>query len=128
MKVLKRIVTIVVMVCVCIAFGGIKVAEAATCPPHGTKKTVGSLKYYETTSHSFLHISEDLCIDPDTGEVIYSVTYRLVECYSTANYCDVTEICTSCGAITGKWNEKIHYLHTNPLCDQHRTKPIRTPY
>lgn len=128
MKVLKRIVTIVVMVCVCIAFGGIKVAEAATCPPHGAKKKEGRLLYYETTSHTDINVSQEWRKDPDTGEMILSVTYKPFVCYSTTEYCDVAEVCTSCGAVTGKWNEKIQYLHTNPLCAQHCKKPIRTPY
>ena len=125
MKTLKKFVAIGAIACMCIAFGGEKVVEAANCPPHSSTKKVGSFLYSESISHSIEYVLWGTITHPDTGEtLIYKLTVP-ESCYTTVNHNEVAEMCNSCGAILDRWKEDLWYIHTNSHCKQHRKDSVR---
>ena len=126
MKVLKKIVAIGAMACMCVALGGTKVAEAAACT-HDSRRQVGSSQYSKTEpSHYVVPCVFEPVIRNGLLEWVPVPKYdEMFLCYSTVYYSDVVEICNSCGAVTDTWVEKTQYDHTHCECPFYTNKPIR---
>ena len=127
MKVLKKIVAIGAMACMCVAFGGTKVAEAAACT-HKNVKEVGKYLYSETVgSHEVYDYTDEWVINSE-GVLVLQRTYyldKVYTCLSTMHYSDVAQVCKSCGAVIDTWEELAWYMHTHRKCEYYSNEPIR---
>lgn len=105
------------MACMCVAFGGTKVAEAAGCP-HTDIIQTGDVREYKTTEHTVTYIVDNKKVyDVQTG-IIIEVEVKITEkCLKTVQYSDVTLYCRGCQTPLAKWVEKKTW-HTNPRCNE----------
>lgn len=132
MKAFKKIVTVGIIACMCIAFGGMKVTEAADCCSHEHVNEVGGVGYSQCVgSHDIIPYKAKTSIDPVTGKKVVTYTYdfgNAITCYATVRYNDVALICTDCGEVTDSWKEKAWYDHTHWKCPYYSNEPIKMKY